>query len=122
MGRLHPMKGCEFLLGAFLDLAASDDSIALVMAGPDEGQRPELEAMLHGHPAKDRVHLPGLVGGSLRLGMLADADIFAQCSRNEAASVSIIEAGYAGKPMLLTDKCNYPEFASGDGRGVPRFA
>ena len=120
MGRLHSIKGCELLLGAFLDEAASREDIALVMAGPDEGSLPELEAMLEGHPARARVLLPGLVGGEVRLGMLSDADIFAQCSRHETASMSVLEAAYAGKPLLLTDKCNYPEFASaGTGAECP---
>ena len=112
MGRLHSIKGCELLLGAFLDEAESRDDIALVMAGPDEGSRLELESMMDGHRARDRVLLPGLVGGKVRLGMLADADLFAQCSRHETASMSVLEAAFAGKPLLLTDKCNYPEFAS----------
>ena len=111
MGRLHPIKGCELLLGAFLEEAAQRDDIALIMAGPDEGSLPAMREMLDGHPAADRVLLPGLVGGETRLGMLADADIFAQCSRHETASMSVLEAAYARKPLLLTDKCNYPEFA-----------
>lgn len=120
MGRLHDIKGCDLLLGAFLDVAETRDDLALVMAGPDEGSLPEIMSMLEGHPARDRVRLPGLVHGDQRLAMLADADIFAQCSRHETASMSVLEAAYAGKPLLLTDKCNYPEFvAAGTGVETP---
>jgi glycosyltransferase involved in cell wall biosynthesis len=120
MGRLHPIKGPDLLLGAFLDLAAVHPDIALVMAGPDEGMQPDLERRLAGHPAADRVRLPGLVGGDLRLGLLADADIVAQCSRHETASMTIVEAAFAGRCLLLTDRCHFPEVAEVDaGLVVP---
>lgn len=117
MGRLHPVKGPHLLLEAFLDLARERADIALVLAGPDEGMKPALEAMLRGHDAASRVRLPGLVAGGQRLALLADADLFAQCSRHETASMSIIEAAYAGKPILATDRCHCPQLEEA-GAGV----
>lgn len=108
MGRLDRAKGADLLLKAFLDLANEFLDIALVMAGPDGGMLAKLEAMLVGHPHAARVHLPGLLRGRLRLALFSDADIFAQCSIQEAASMSIIEAAMAGKAMLVTDRCNCP--------------
>ena len=52
--------------------------------------------------------------GDLRLSLLADADIYAHCSRHETMSMSILEAAYAGKCMLVTDRCNCPEIAEVD--------
>lgn len=114
VGRLHTIKGTELLLGAFLDLANARDDIALVLAGPDEGLKPTLDAMLRGHRAADRVRLPGLVQGDLRLSLLSDADIYAHTSRHETMSMAILEAAFAGKAMLVTDRCNAPEIAEVD--------
>jgi glycosyltransferase involved in cell wall biosynthesis len=120
MGRLHEMKGPDLLLGAFLDLAKERSDIALVMAGPEEGMAGVLQGMLRGHPAADRVRMPGLVRGEQRLALLADADIFAQTSRHETMSMSIIEAAYAMKPMVITQRCHFPEIGeSGAGVVVP---
>ena len=114
VGRLHTIKGTDLLLGAFLELAKTRDDIALVLAGPDEGLKPALDQMLRGHPAGNRVKLPGLVQGDLRLSLLADADIYAHTSRHETMSMAILEAAFAGKCMLVTDRCNMPEIADVD--------
>ncbi len=114
MGRLHHVKGPELLLGAFLDIAPDHPDIALVMAGPAAGMLPQLRRMMADHPAAGRVRLPGLVRGERRLALLRDADIFAQCSYHETASMSIIEGAYAGKLMLVTDRCNCPDIADGE--------
>ncbi len=120
LGRLHHVKGPEILLEAFLGLARDRPDLVLVMAGPDEGMLGHLRRMLQGHPAADRVRLPGLVGPQLRGSLLADADIFAHCSLHETASMSIIEAAYAGKCLLITDRCNCPEIGEADaGLVVP---
>lgn len=114
VGRLHTIKGTDLLLEAFLELAGGCDDIALVLAGPDEGLKPKLDEMLRGHSAADRVRLPGLVTGDLRLSLLADADIYAHCSRHETMSMAILESAYAGKAMLVTDRCNCPEIGDAD--------
>ncbi len=114
VGRLHTIKGTDLLLAAFLELARQRDDVALVLAGPDEGLKDTLDQKLRGHPAADRVRLPGLVTGDLRLSLLADADIYAHCSRHETMSMAILEAAYAGKCMLVTDRCNCPEIAEVD--------
>ncbi|MFO0874600.1 MAG: glycosyltransferase [Phycisphaerales bacterium] len=120
LGRLHDIKGVDLLLRAFLDVAAEFPDAVLVMAGPDEGMLPALQRMLSGHPAAPRVRLPGLVRGDARLALLADADVFAQPSRHETMSMSILEAAYAGLPLLLSDRCNAPEVAdAGAGVVVP---
>jgi len=114
MGRLHEIKGTDLLLESFLELAKTRQDIALVLAGPEEGLGSKLNDMLRGHPAANRVKMPGLVTGELRLALLADADLYAHCSRHETMSMAILEAAYAGKAMLVTDRCNCPEVAQWD--------
>ena len=120
LGRLHPVKGPELLLGAFLDLSERHPDAALVLAGPDEGMQSQLESMVADHPARDRVVMPGLVQGEMRLALLADTDLFVQASRHETMSMSILEAAFAGLCIVVTDRCNAPEIAeSSAGRVVP---
>lgn len=123
LGRLHEMKGPDLLLEAFLEVAREREDVALVLAGPDEGMRPTLDRLLAGHPAAGRVRMPGLVRGEQRLELLADADLFAQTSRHETMSMSIIEAAYAQKPLLITERCHFPEISQhGAGVVVPTSA
>jgi glycosyltransferase involved in cell wall biosynthesis len=120
LGRLHEMKGPDLLLQAFLEAAATHRDISLVMAGPDEGMRGMLEGMMKGRPGAERVRMPGLVRGEQRLALMADADVFAQTSRHETMSMSIIEAAYAQKPLVITERCHFPEMGeSGAGVVVP---
>ncbi|MCA9291342.1 MAG: glycosyltransferase [Phycisphaerales bacterium] len=123
LGRLHHVKGPDLLLDAFLAIARDRDDLALVLAGPDEGMRPTLDRMLDRHPARDRVILPGLVTGDDRLALLADADVFAHTSHHETASMAILEAAHAGKPLLITSTSHCPEVATLDaGIVVPPTA
>lgn len=120
LGRLHEVKGPDLLLRAFLDVASEFPDAVLVLAGPDEGVRPQLERMIHGARCGDRVRLPGLVQGAERLALLADCDLFVQSSRHETMSMSILEAAYGGRCLLLTDRCNAPEVTEFDaGLVVP---
>jgi glycosyltransferase involved in cell wall biosynthesis len=114
LGRLHEVKGPDLLLRAFLDVAEEFPGTILILAGPDEGSRPMLERMIAQDRHGDRVRLPGLVRGDARLALLAECDLFVQSSRHETMSMSILEAAYASRCLLLTERCNAPEVAESD--------
>jgi len=123
LGRLHVIKGPDLLLRAFLDVAHDFPKAVLVLAGPDEGMLPTLRSMIDGHAAATQVRIPGLVRGAERLELLGGCDVFVQPSRSEAMSVSILEAAYAKRCLLITDACSVPEVADCDaGMCVPATA
>lgn len=115
MGRLHPRKGAVVLAEAFRALPLPDAN--LVVAGPDEGDRPALERLAAADP---RMTLTGYLDGDERLAALAAADVFALPAVGEGLPLTVLEALAAGVPVVVSPGCNLPEVAAaGAGRVVP---
>jgi glycosyltransferase involved in cell wall biosynthesis len=102
LGRLHARKGVDVLAEAFR--AANLPDTRLVIAGPDEGMRPALEA-LH----DPRIVLTGYLNPNERLAALAAADVFALPATGEGLSVAALEAMATGVPVILSPGCALPE-------------
>ena len=113
MGRVHPVKGVDVLLDAFIDLHARQPSAVLVLAGPDEFG---LEQRFRDQAARaglgGRVLFPGMVTGPLKRDLLARADIFCLPSVAEGFSMAVLEALASGTAVLLSAGCGFPEVAS----------
>lgn len=110
MGRLHQRKGVDVLAKAFLQADMPD--AVLVLAGPDEGMRPTLEAL-----NDERIILTGFLDGEARLQALASADLFALPATGEGLSMAVLEAMAAGLPVLLSPGCHLPQVAQ-TGAGI----
>jgi glycosyltransferase involved in cell wall biosynthesis len=68
----------------------------------------------------DRVHFLGLVSGSDRVWLLRNALCLSQPSRDEGFSLSILEAMASRCPVVISDRCKFPEVGqSGGGIVVP---
>jgi glycosyltransferase involved in cell wall biosynthesis len=110
MGRIHPIKGTDRLLEAFLRVHAMHPSAKLVLAGPDEFSLEESFRMradaagLAGH-----VIFPGMVEGQIKTQLLARADLFALPSDAEGFSMAILEALAASTAVLMSPGCHFPE-------------
>jgi len=110
MGRIHPIKGAERLLEAFLRVHPSYPSAKLVLAGPDEFALEEsfrLRADAAG--LAGNVIFPGMVEGRLKAQLLARADLFALPSDAEGFSMAILEALASSTAALLSPGCHFPE-------------
>ncbi len=113
MGRLHQRKGVDVLAKAFQQ--ADIPGAKLVIAGPDEGMRPQIEAL-----ADENIILTGFLGGDERLQALSAADLFVLPAIGEGLSMAVLEAMAAGLPVLLSPGCNLPEAAAARaGKIVP---
>jgi glycosyltransferase involved in cell wall biosynthesis len=115
VGRLNPIKGPDLLLRAFLQLERKFSDWQLVLAGPDEGMRAELEAMVSAAGGAGRVFFTGFVAGTEKSAAYHAADLLVIPSRQEAMSIVALEAGICGTPVLLTDQCGFPEVESAGG-------
>lgn len=104
LGRIHPIKGLEHLIGA---MPAAHDVCAqtvLVLAGPHEA-RPYVERlrlMADGLGIADRVLLPGSVGGNLKVSLLKAATVFVLPSSHENFGLVVPEALICGTPAIVT--------------------
>ncbi len=109
--RLHTMKGPDLLLDAFASMAFAHPKLQLAFAGPDFGMLDTLQRRVAQLRLNDRVHFLGLTSGSDRLWLLQKALCLSQPSRDEGFSLSILEAMACSCPVVISDRCKFPEAA-----------
>jgi glycosyltransferase involved in cell wall biosynthesis len=117
LARLHTMKGPDLLLEAFASVARERSELQLVFAGADFGMLQQLRQRAAELRLSERVHFLGLVSGSDRLWLLQRAVCLCQPSRDEGFSLSILEAMACGRPVVISDRCKFPEVAQ-QGAGI----
>lgn len=99
MGRIHPEKGVEDLLKAFVAVFDQNKNIYLDVAG-DGPILQELKKVYGIHPA---IHFYGNVTGELKECLFSQSDILVLPSRcREGLPIVISEAFSYGKPVLAT--------------------
>lgn len=120
LGRLHPFKGADTLVEAFIQASTHIPSAVLVMAGPDEfnlGYR--LRSMAQQHGLQDRIVFPGMVTGKTKSDLLARASLFCLPSVGEGFSMAILEALASETAVMISPGCHFPEVEqAGAGRVV----
>ena len=107
LGRLHPKKGCDLLLRAFAQVAASEPRLHLVVAGTgDAATVRDLHTLARALRIEERMTWTGLVQGELKWGALGASDAFVLPSHQENFGVAVTEALASGTPVLISDKIN----------------
>ena len=115
LGRLHVKKGLDILARSFTKIATRFPNVALLVVGPDEhGNRYEMEAVLREAGVLDQVVFTGTLTGREKLASMGCADVFVLPSYSEGFSMATLEAMAAGLPVVISDKCNFPEVAEHD--------
>jgi glycosyltransferase involved in cell wall biosynthesis len=110
MSRVHPIKGADKLLEAFLRIQDRFPEAVLVLAGPDEfGLEESFRARARADGVSQRVIFPGMVEGSLKHELLRRADLFCLPSDAEGFSMAILEALAAGTAVLISPRCHFDE-------------
>jgi glycosyltransferase involved in cell wall biosynthesis len=115
IGRLSLIKGPDLLLPAFAGLGPEFRRHHMVFVGPDDGMLSELRALAAASVVESRVHFVGYLGGGDKSCAYHAAELVVVPSRQEAMSIVVLEAGIAGKPVLLTDQCGFDEIARING-------
>jgi glycosyltransferase involved in cell wall biosynthesis len=118
LGRLHPIKGADRLLEAFLQVSSRHPDAILVLAGPDEwGLQDRFRDRVRSAGLGARVRFPGMVAGTEKLDLLARANLFSLPSDGEGFSMAVLEALAAETAVLLSPGCHFPEVET-EGAGL----
>lgn len=119
LGRIHTKKGCDLLIEAFAKVAASEPSLHLVMAGPDQtGLIPALKAMATERGIAGRITWTGMLQGDLKWGALRAAEVFSLPSHQENFGIAVAEALAVGLPVLISERVNIWREIVEDGAGL----
>ena len=120
--RIHPKKGLDLLVEAFIALADRHPHARLLVVGipQDERYAAALVARLDAAGLGERACFVTDLFGPPAKPALGMARIFVLPSHQEGFSIALLEALGAGLPVLITDQCHFPEVAVEDlGRVVP---
>ncbi|MEL7498520.1 MAG: glycosyltransferase [Planctomycetota bacterium] len=112
LARLHPIKGIDYLIPAWAELAKRNPDWQLVLAGPDGGHLSWIESEIASKNLNDHVTLTGPLYGSMKQSAFEAAELFLLPSYSEGFSMTVLEALAHRVPVLISDQCNFPEVAS----------
>jgi glycosyltransferase involved in cell wall biosynthesis len=119
LGRIHPKKGCDLLIDAFLKTAASDPGLDLVMAGPDPDDcQTTLMQPVNAAGLAFRIHWTGMLQGDLKWGAFLASEAFILPSHQENFGLAVAEALACARPVLLSDKVNIAPDIAADNAGL----
>ena len=114
LGRINWIKGLEFLVESFSELAKSRSDVILVMVGPDEGYKATLDKLIDNLNLSDKVLFTGFLDGVEKLSALLDADVMVQTSLYEQGAWAPFEAVLCNTPIVVSSN-------SGAGEDVRRI-
>ena len=120
LSRLHPKKGLDVLLKAFLSLqwTAGSPAWRLVLAGDGPAEYiAELKAIVSEHNAERVVFFPGWLSAERKNAVLHRAGLLALPSYQENFGVCVMEAMACGVPVLVSPHVSLSNEISAAGAG-----
>jgi glycosyltransferase involved in cell wall biosynthesis len=119
LSRIHEKKGCDLLVRAFAEVAGSEPTLHLVMAGPDQsGLVVRLKQIAADHGVEERISWPGMLRDEMKWGAFYASDAFILPSHQENFGISVAEALGCGVPVLISDKVNIWREVTAHGAGL----
>jgi glycosyltransferase involved in cell wall biosynthesis len=119
LGKITPRKRVHTLVRAFAQLRSSDAAPAtLVIAGNDMGAGAAARAAAEDAGVMGRTRFVGLLQGTERLELLADADVVVYPSEHEIFGLVPLEALLVGTPVVVSDDSGCGEVVRQVGGGL----
>jgi glycosyltransferase involved in cell wall biosynthesis len=109
--RIHPKKGVDMLVDAFLSVAQKDSGVGLLIVGiaVDEVYETQLRARIAMSPLSDQIVLTTSFTGPAARSAFRHADVLVLPSHQEGFSMAILEAMALETPVVITNCCHFPE-------------
>jgi glycosyltransferase involved in cell wall biosynthesis len=101
LGRLHPVKGLDYLIPALSKVTRKEFTFILAGSGSPEYEA-QASQLLINNKLEHCTHLPGFVTGEIKDILLQGADIFVLTSYMESFSLVVLEAMAAGLTTIVT--------------------
>ncbi|MGA0556491.1 glycosyltransferase [Larkinella sp. VNQ87] len=120
LSRIHPKKGVDLLVRAYLELKKAGLSLPkLVVAGPgmeaDFGQSVR-QLVSREQAFQNDIFFPGMMTGDAKWGAFYGCEAFFLPSHQENFGIAVAEALACGKPVLISDQVNiWREIQTGEG-------
>ncbi|MBN1122099.1 MAG: glycosyltransferase family 4 protein [Anaerolineae bacterium] len=122
VGRLNPIKGIDFLIDAFAEVLTHKPGAILLLAGPDDGARADLEKQVERLGIGSAVRFGGLFeGDEMRAAAYRAFDVCVLPSRYEILGITLLESLLNATPVITTDRCGLAGLLTDQdiGRVVP---
>jgi glycosyltransferase involved in cell wall biosynthesis len=120
LGGFGPTKGASLLVEAFSRFGKNDFSgHLLTVAGVDSPERRAVETVAERLGVRSRIRFAGWLAGEEKEAALATASFVVIPSTLDAMTIVVLDAAAAGKPVLMTEACGFPDVErDGGGRIV----
>jgi glycosyltransferase involved in cell wall biosynthesis len=105
LGRLHEIKGIDFLIRTYSELIQEKKDVILIFAGPDDGYLHKAQSLVKELKLENNVKFIGLVNGLEKYAAYVDADVLIYPSIFEIFGLVPFEAIMCGTPVIVTDNC-----------------
>ncbi len=115
VGRLTPIKGYQYLLGAFRQVLERNPKARLVLVG-DGPERKNLELLSRKYGLEEKVCFYGFTSGVAEV--LGALDLFVLSSLHEGISISLLESLAFGVPIVVTGVGGNPEVVQDGVNGL----
>jgi glycosyltransferase involved in cell wall biosynthesis len=102
LGRIHPKKGLDRLIRAWVRVESAYPEWRLRIVGPDELGHASQLAALAAELKTQRVSIEGPVAGDAKTAAYREADLFVLPTLNENFGITVAEALAAGTPVIAT--------------------
>ena len=102
MGRLQKKKGFDILIDSFQKTLVNYPNSYLLIAGPDEGEKENLDTQIKKLDLKDKAFLIGNIENQDKIDFLANADLFVLPSHNENFGNVYLESLATGTPIVAS--------------------
>lgn len=109
LGRIHYLKGIDFLINALPGVRKKIKNARLAIVGRDDGYLNALRSLAEKRRLEDAVIFTDPLYGKERIAAYRDADVFAITPRfSEETSLASLEAAACGTPIIVNQRCQVP--------------